>query len=72
MTRSAGPSPNYVGKGSDFFISNSKKGTEYELQPDRKFFFSTDLFADVMSVNNRNMNHARVIQFNQTNLLAML
>ena len=31
MTRSAGPSPNYVRKGPDFFISNSKKGTEYEV-----------------------------------------
>ena len=26
-------------------------------------FFSRDLFADVMSVHNRNMKHARVIEF---------
>ena len=25
------------------------------------FFFSRDLFADVMSVHNRNMKHARAI-----------
>ena len=35
-------------------------------------FFSRDMFADVMSVHNRNMKHARAIEFNQTNLLAML
>ena len=29
----------------------------------RKIFFSRDLFADVMSVHNRNMKHARVIEF---------
>ena len=28
-----------------------------------KFFFSRDLFADVMSVHNRNMKHARAIEF---------
>ena len=27
------------------------------------FFFSRDLFADVMSVHNRNMKHARAIEF---------
>ena len=36
------------------------------------FFFSRDLFADVMSVHNRNMKHARAIKFDYTNLLAML
>ena len=35
-------------------------------------FFSRDLFADVMSVHNRNMKHARAIKFDYTNLLAML
>ena len=29
----------------------------------RKIFFSRDLFADVMSVHNRTMKHARVIEF---------
>ena len=33
-------------------------------------FFSRDLFADVMSVHNRNMKHAH--EFYETNLLAML
>ena len=28
-----------------------------------KFFFSRDLFADVMSMHNRNMKHARAIEF---------
>ena len=28
-----------------------------------EIFFSRDLFADVMSVHNRNMKHARVIEF---------
>ena len=36
------------------------------------FFFSRDSFADVMSVHNRNMKHACVIEFDQTNLPAML
>ena len=36
------------------------------------FFSSRDLFADVMSVHNRNMKHARAIEFDYTNLLAML
>ena len=36
------------------------------------FFFSRDLFADVMSVHNRNMKHARAIEFDYTNVLAML
>ena len=31
MTRRAGPSPNYVGKGSFFFHFKFKKGTEYEV-----------------------------------------
>ena len=36
------------------------------------FFFSRDLFADIMSVHNRNMKHASAIEFDDTNLLAML
>ena len=35
-------------------------------------FFSRDMFVDVMSVHNRNMKHAREIEFDETNLLAML
>ena len=34
--------------------------------------FSRDLFADVMSVHNRNMKHAHAIKFDETNLRAML
>ena len=34
--------------------------------------FSRDLFADVMSVHSRNMKHAHAIEFDWTNLLAML
>ena len=30
------------------------------------------MFADVMSVHNRNMKHARTIEFDEINLLAML
>ena len=37
-----------------------------------EIFFSRDLFADVMSVHNRNMKHAQAIELDQTNLLAML
>ena len=37
-----------------------------------KIFFSRDLFADVMNVHNRNMKHARAIEFDYANLLAML
>ena len=37
-----------------------------------KFFFSRDLFADVMSMHYRNMKHARAIEFDQMNLLAVL
>ena len=29
----------------------------------RKIFFLRDLFADFMSVHNRNMKHARAIEF---------
>ena len=36
------------------------------------FFFLRDLLADVMSVYNRNMKHAHGIEFDWTNLLAML
>ena len=34
--------------------------------------FNRDLFADVMSVHNRNMKHAHAIEFDKTNLVAML
>ena len=37
-----------------------------------KFFFSRYMFADVMSVHNRDMKHARAIEFDKTNFLAML
>ena len=37
-----------------------------------KCIFPRDLFADVMSVHNRNMKFVRAIEFDQTNLLAML
>ena len=37
-----------------------------------KFFSLRDLFAYVMSVHNRNKKHARAIEFDWTNLLAML
>ena len=40
------------------------------FNPKENFFL--DLFADVMSVHNRNMKHARAIKFDYTNLLAML
>ena len=32
-------------------------------QPHGNFFFSRDLFADVLSVHNRNMKHACAIEF---------
>ena len=35
-------------------------------------FPSRHLFADVISVHNKNMKHARAIEFDYTNLLAML
>ena len=37
-----------------------------------EIFFSRDLFADVISMYNRNMKHARAIEFDWTNVLAML
>ena len=42
------------------------------FNPLENFFFSTDLFADVMSGYNRNMKQAHAIEFDYTNLLAML
>ena len=33
------------------------------FNPMENFFFSRDLFADVMSVHNRNMKHTRTIEF---------
>ena len=35
----------------------------YHFQPDGKFVFSGDFFADIMSVNNRNMKHTCTIEF---------
>ena len=35
-------------------------------------FFLEGFVADVMSVDNRNMKHARAIEFDYTNLLDML
>ena len=35
-------------------------------------FFWRNLFADIMSVHNRNMKQARTIEFDYKNLLAML
>ena len=37
-----------------------------------EIFFARDLFVDIMSVHNSNMKHARAIEFDYTNLLAML
>ena len=37
------------------------------FQPNGKFVFSRDVFADVMSVHNWNMNHTRAIEFDYTN-----
>ena len=36
------------------------------------FLEGWNLFADVISVHNRNVKHARAIEFDETNLLAML
>ena len=36
------------------------------------FFPQRDLFTDVMSVHNRNMKHAHAVEFDYTNVLAML
>ena len=33
------------------------------FNPKEKVFFASDLFADVTSVHNRNMKHARAIEF---------
>ena len=35
------------------------------FQSNRKFFFSRDLFADVMSMHNGNMKHAHAIEFDR-------
>ena len=42
------------------------------FNPIKHFFFLRDLFADVMSVYNKNMKYARAIEFDYTNLLVML
>ena len=44
----------------------------YNIFNPMETFFSRDMFVDVMSVHNRNMKHAREIEFDETNLLAML
>ena len=36
------------------------------------FFFSRDLSADVMSMHNRNMKYTCAIEFDYTNLLAVI
>ena len=42
------------------------------FNPIEHFFFSRDLFADIMSVHNKNMKHTRAIEFDYINLLVML
>ena len=42
------------------------------FQPNGKLFLARDTFANVMSELNRNMKHAHAIEFDETNLLAML
>ena len=37
-----------------------------------KIFFLRDLFADVMSMHNRNMKHTHAMEFDWTNLLAII
>ena len=49
-----------------------KKLELLEAMPMANFFPQRDLFADVMSVHNRNMKHAHAVEFDYTNLLAML
>ena len=44
----------------------------YNVSNPMEIFFSRDLFADVISMHNRNMKHARAIEFDWTNVLAML
>ena len=42
------------------------------FNPTENCFSSRDLFADIMSVHNGNMKHTHAIEFDYTNLLAML
>ena len=42
------------------------------FNPLENLFFSRDLFANIMSVHNRNTKHAHAIEFDYTNLQAML
>ena len=42
------------------------------FNPMENFFFSRDLFADIMSMHNRNMKYTCAIKFDDTNLQAML
>ena len=44
----------------------------YNIFNPMEFFFSRDLFADVMNVHIRNKKHTRAIEIDDTNLLAML
>ena len=44
----------------------------YNIFDPMENFFLKRFFADVMSVHNRNMRHACAIEFDYTNLLAML
>ena len=44
----------------------------YNIFNPTEFFFSRDLCADAMSVHNTNMKHSCTIEFDYTNLLAML
>ena len=49
-----------------FFCYGVRLGTKSII------FFFRDLSADVMSVHNKNRKHTRAIEFDYTNLLAML
>ena len=42
------------------------------FNPMENCFFSRDLFADIMSMHSGNMKHTHAIEFDYTNLLAML
>ena len=42
------------------------------FNPMENCFFLRDLFADIMSVHNGNMKPTHAIEFDYTNLLAML
>ena len=44
----------------------------YNIFNPMEIFFSRDLFSDVMNAHNRIMKHARAIEFDYTNLLAII